>query len=490
MKNSYTFYFKILSLNLFFILIFGNALSAQEPIFAPPQDSFGLLAMDTDSEGTFVDLVDIDHDDTLEAFVSSTNGVHYFENNGSNTKPNFVFEESDPFGIIFADRRPWQFVDLTGDGLEDLFLFGFLENEPVRMVKNTGDSTMPNYFNPIMNNPYGIQLPVSDLDGSLLDAVAPTFADIDNDGDYDLFLGGAFINNPGLADEKLYFSRNNGSGTAPQFDSIEKNPFGFVFPPSATIHWEIFEDLDCDGDLDMYFTGPTSNRYYYENIGNPEQPDFSAPGLPSQSAIYPFIPPAGSFLDIGSDGDMDLITGTDSPDIWFFENLTSTNFSYSFSGDELTYTFTTDFSNNATSWLWDFGDGNTSDEENPVYTFPDYGEYEVCLTAEGGLNCQNTSCQLIDIVLSVKDLQLDATLKLYPNPAFDFLTFELVSEENLDQVKIAIFNMVGQKITSLSMQATNNTFQERISLKGLPSGFYLLKASAKDKFLAHKFVKL
>ena len=31
------------------------------------------------------------------------------------------------------------------------------------------------------------------------------------------------------------------------------------------------------------------------------------------------------------------------------------------------------------SYLWDFGDGNTSTEKNPVYEYSDYGDYEVCL---------------------------------------------------------------------------------------------------------------
>lgn len=31
------------------------------------------------------------------------------------------------------------------------------------------------------------------------------------------------------------------------------------------------------------------------------------------------------------------------------------------------------------SYLWDFGDGNISTEENPVYEYSDYGDYEVCL---------------------------------------------------------------------------------------------------------------
>ncbi len=39
---------------------------------------------------------------------------------------------------------------------------------------------------------------------------------------------------------------------------------------------------------------------------------------------------------------------------------------------------------NPTSWKWDFGDGTTSDERNPVHTFTRGGEYDVTLTIGRG----------------------------------------------------------------------------------------------------------
>lgn len=48
--------------------------------------------------------------------------------------------------------------------------------------------------------------------------------------------------------------------------------------------------------------------------------------------------------------------------------------------DFLKVTFT-NFSQNATSYLWDFGDGNTSTEENPVHTYAAADDYTVKLTA-------------------------------------------------------------------------------------------------------------
>jgi uncharacterized protein (TIGR02145 family) len=50
--------------------------------------------------------------------------------------------------------------------------------------------------------------------------------------------------------------------------------------------------------------------------------------------------------------------------------------------------FTVDFidltTNNPITWLWDFGDGNTSDKYNPSHTYPIAGTYTVQLTISNG----------------------------------------------------------------------------------------------------------
>jgi gliding motility-associated-like protein len=50
----------------------------------------------------------------------------------------------------------------------------------------------------------------------------------------------------------------------------------------------------------------------------------------------------------------------------------------------------TDLTIGATSWLWDFGDGNTSAAQNPSHTYNAYGDYTVTLTASVGTGCSNT----------------------------------------------------------------------------------------------------
>ena len=46
--------------------------------------------------------------------------------------------------------------------------------------------------------------------------------------------------------------------------------------------------------------------------------------------------------------------------------------------------------NEILEWTWDFGDGNTSSEPNPVHTYADTGQYTVTLTATAANGCQAT----------------------------------------------------------------------------------------------------
>ncbi len=55
---------------------------------------------------------------------------------------------------------------------------------------------------------------------------------------------------------------------------------------------------------------------------------------------------------------------------------------FSYVIDDKTVTFT-NLSTDASSYSWDFDDGETSTDENPVHTYAAYGDYDVRLTAKG-----------------------------------------------------------------------------------------------------------
>ncbi|NNF36719.1 MAG: PKD domain-containing protein [Saprospiraceae bacterium] len=75
--------------------------------------------------------------------------------------------------------------------------------------------------------------------------------------------------------------------------------------------------------------------------------------------------------------------------------LPSASFTFEKDGFSITCNNT---SINATSYMWDFGDGGMSSEENPTYTYGNEGEYTITLTAMD--NMGNSAMATMDVVIS------------------------------------------------------------------------------------------
>lgn len=54
-----------------------------------------------------------------------------------------------------------------------------------------------------------------------------------------------------------------------------------------------------------------------------------------------------------------------------------------------------DLSTDANSWLWDFGDGESSSLQNPAHQYAEPGEYEVCLSVLSEFNCPDSVCFIL-----------------------------------------------------------------------------------------------
>lgn len=142
-------------------------------------------------------------------------------------------------------------------------------------------------------------------------------------------------------------------------------------------------------------------------------------------------------------------------------DFTPSIFNYSHNG--LT-TFFSNTENNSSAFLWNFGDGTTSEDENPIHVYGVEGEYNVCLTIENTCGEIGTTCQPILIYnnLGIKDNEKEEFL-IYPNPTDEILN---IAGGNVKRLRVMSLN--GQEIMSSKNQS-------QINVSSFSSGLYFLE---------------
>lgn len=146
--------------------------------------------------------------------------------------------------------------------------------------------------------------------------------------------------------------------------------------------------------------------------------------------------------------------------------------------------FTAAFSNNssqATSYFWDFGDGNTSTVENPNHIYPTNGTYTVTLTAYSDCGDSSVTSQVIVINPNVAGLEDEEALQLqvYPNPSEGLFAVALAHVVS-NQVWIDIYDLSGRLIHQSVMGSATNGLSTMMDITGQAAGTYLMKVRAGD----------
>jgi PKD repeat protein len=120
-----------------------------------------------------------------------------------------------------------------------------------------------------------------------------------------------------------------------------------------------------------------------------------------------------------------------------------------------------------TEWSWDFGDGNTSDQPNPLHTYDTSGVYPVCLTASD-LCGSNTYCDTLEVIIVGVKEPVRASIQVFPNPANK--TVQLSTSRAING-QVYLHNMQGQQLGHWAM---NGRLLE-VPLNNFPAGTYLIR---------------
>ncbi|TVR84196.1 MAG: PKD domain-containing protein, partial [Saprospirales bacterium] len=122
------------------------------------------------------------------------------------------------------------------------------------------------------------------------------------------------------------------------------------------------------------------------------------------------------------------------------------------------------------SYLWDFGDGNTSDEFSPVHEFIEAGTYWVELVAGNACGLDSFGLFVEFDPTSVLDLEAFG-FRLFPNPSSGLFTLEF--SEMPGDVRLRIYDIRGRIIQDKPWSESSS--RQIIDLTGYSSGTYLLE---------------
>ena len=137
------------------------------------------------------------------------------------------------------------------------------------------------------------------------------------------------------------------------------------------------------------------------------------------------------------------------------------------------------------SWQWDMGDNgagqylqNTSStSQMPVYEFDTNGVYNVCLTIVTiGGQCTSTTCDSVDFSMmqgqtAVEEISAFDGLNLYPNPANDKITINLISNTSGD-LSIRLVNMMGQTLSYEDITIFSGAINHSLDVSKIANGVY------------------
>ncbi len=284
------------------IKYYQNIGSPSSPDYELITPSFESIDIGTVSAPFFYDL----NNDGLNDLIigSYREGLFYFTRD-NNTSTTFTFVDTlrnasdeiiKPGNIFYTPA----FVDIDNDGDADLFAGS--SDSQLAFYRNTGSASSPEFT---LEDMEYIVPP------DFMDFLTPAFVDIDNDSDYDLFLG----SNHGF----VSYYENEGTAVNPVFSlvteelSLDFLDFGYYSCPTLV-------DIDADGDKDLFVSTDYGRFYYLENTGSPQSPEFTWITKYYQD-IHAGVGLTHAWGDLDDDGDFDLVMYGYPTQLIYYKNI-------------------------------------------------------------------------------------------------------------------------------------------------------------------------
>ena len=346
----------------------------------------------------------------------------------------------------------------------------------------------------------------------------PVLIDVNQDGLTDLLIGNRKRTQDSVVTSSITYYENTGSASVPQFEFVTGDYFGISQLNLGEALYPTFMDMDGDDATDMLIGNLAGNLYYMINQAASDQPfDFSGQAFELKDS-------EGSAIDVGqlakpqavnlnNDFIKDLAIGTRGGTITYYENtgnasspeftwktdslghvkapgyLSNTGYSAPFfyrengviklimgseTGDLLYYTSII----NNLGGTFEETTGPASEIREGMRSVPARGDINndhlpdlMLGNYRGGLSFFKG-----DSINPDTGFPDDIEVLIYPNPAYDQLTIEIVV--STDEFDVTIFNGIGQSLYSVKRFNTNKA---TINVSNWASGSYVVEVKYNQK---------
>ena len=269
--------------------------------------------------------------------------------------------------------------------------------------------------------------------------------------------------------ESIYvrFVNVNGYGNALYLDNVRVVD-SLTSAPIASMN--ISDPLNCIGTQTVFSDASVGQGLTYSwDFGTNASPATATTAGPHS---VQWLTPGTKTISLTVSNGGGSNTSTQSFDV---KTTPVANFSFVEVGN-LQVDFTDQSANAPNYWSWNFGDNNTSTQQNPSHTYAATGMYTVTLQAGNECDSTDTSYTVNVMGVGINELTRPA-IKLYPNPA-DEEVIVSISIPNINEVSYKISDLSGRMVLEHQPGVSLNTMGEDsfgIGVSHLSPGVYILQ---------------